>query len=414
MNHEAKLEKYARLLVGLGVNLQKGQYLLLDIDAENYELARVITREAMARGAADVVIHWSDWGVDRERAAFSTREGLDEVEPWETESYRRYIDQGACSLRIIPAYPTAFDGVDPAKAGAVQRHSNNTRNILRQGTAEKNMHWCIATAPSVNWARYLFPELEPAAAVDKLWDVLFTVCLIDEGDPIENWLASMNENGKYSVILNQCALDSIHFYNSHGTDLTIGFHPEVKWVGGMAAEYTPELFLPNIPTAEVSTSPDKFRVDGTVAASRPLMLNGTVVEDFGFTFKEGRVVDFYAKKGGEALKELLDTDEGSRYLGEVAFVQCDSPLAKTGLLFMETLLDENAACHLALGRGFNVLFDGLSGTDFQAWDKLNLNHSSVHVDFMFGTDDMQAQLCLRDGRKGLIFREGKFVPDFKI
>lgn len=137
MNHEAKLEKYARLLVGLGVNLQKGQYLLLDIDAENYELARVITREAMARGAADVVIHWSDWGVDRERAAFSTREGLDKVEPWETESYRRYIDQGACSLRIIPAYPTAFDGVDPAKAGAVQRHSNNTRNILRQGTAEK-------------------------------------------------------------------------------------------------------------------------------------------------------------------------------------------------------------------------------------------------------------------------------------
>jgi len=141
------------------------------------------------------------------------------------------------------------------------------------------------------------------------------------------------------------------------------------------------------------------------------MLNGTIVEDFGFTFEKGKVVDFYAGKGYDALKELLETDEGSKYLGEIAFVQCDSPLARTGLLFMETLLDENAACHMALGRGFNILFRGLSGTDFEAWDKVNLNHSAVHVDFMFGTDDMNAEVTLRDGRKSLIFKNGKFNPE---
>lgn len=411
MDFAEKLKKYARLLVGLGVNLQKGQYLLLDIDAENYQLARAISHEAMERGAADVIVHWSDAMLDHDRAKYGSIEDPAAVADWETASYGEYIEKGACSLRIIPAYPTQYADCDPARAAEVQKHANNTRNILRKGTAEKGMHWCIGTAPSENWATYLFPELNAQDAVEKLWNVLFDVCWINENDPIENWLNAMNDNGRYAGILNANDVDSIHYTNGLGTDITVGFQPGVLWVGAMGAKYTPELFLPNIPTAEVSTSPDKYRVDGVVKASRPLMLNGTIVDNFGFTFKNGKVVDFYAEKGYDALKDLLETDEGSRYLGEIAFVQCDSPLAKTGLLFMETLLDENAACHMALGRGFNILFRGLSGTDFEAWDRVNLNHSSVHVDFMFGTDDMNAEVTLRDGRKSFIFRNGKFNPD---
>ncbi len=414
LTFEEKLAKYAALLIGLGVNIQKGQYLLLDIDAENYRLARALSHEAFRRGAKDVIIHWAEPYVDRDRAMADTLEDFSAVAPWENESYAAYIQQGACSLRILPAYPTLFEDVDSKRIANVQQHGNNTRNILRKGTAESGMHWCISTAPSENWAKFLFPELTTAEGVAKLWDVLFDVCRINENDPIRNWLDSMNENGKFAGILNREDVDSIHYTNGIGTDITVGFQPDVFWVGAMGGEYSPEMYLANIPTAEVSTSPDKFRVDGTVKASRPLMLDGVVVENFGFTFRNGKVVDFYAEKGYDALKALLDTDDGSRYLGEIAFVQCDSPLAKTGLLFMETLLDENAACHMALGRGFNILFKGLSGTDFSAWDRVNLNHSRVHVDFMFGTDDLCAEATLRDGKKGLIFVNGKFNPDMQF
>lgn len=411
MTFEEKLKKYADLLVGLGVNLQKGQYLLLDIDAENYPLARAISRSAMQRGAKDVIVHWSDCCMDRDRAQFSPLERMDAVEPWEMDSYSTYIDKGACSLRIMPAYPTIFEGIPQERAEQVQKHGNNTRNILRKGTAEKGMPWCIATAPSANWANYLFPELSTEEGVAKLWDILFDVCLVDESDPIKNWLGAMGENGKYAGYLNAHGVDSIHFHNNRGTDITVGFQKGVFWVGGGSGEYTPQVFLPNIPTAEVSSSPDKYRVNGTVAASRPLMLNGTVVENFGFTFHDGKVVDFYAEKGYEALKSALETDEGALYLGEVAFVPCDSPLAKTGLLFMETLLDENSACHMALGRGFNILFRGLSGTDLAEWDRVNLNHSAIHVDFMFGTEDMTADTRFYDGTQQRFFVNGKFNPE---
>lgn len=411
MTFQEKLEKFARLLVELGVNLQKGQYLLLDIDAENYVLARAIAEAALSRGAADVIVHWSEPYIDRSRAVYGSGKALDAVANWEMESYAQYIKAGACSLRVISTYPTLFEGVDPRRAAEVQRHQNNTRNLLRKGTAEYGMHWCISVAPSVNWAKFLFPDSSEQEAMEQLWNVLLKVCCIDEHDPVENWMKVMSRNSAYVNLLNKSKVDSIHFSNGTGTNLTIGFQPKVRWVGAQAAEYTPETYLPNLPTAEVSTSPDKYRVDGTVAASRPMMEGGTIIKDFGFTFQNGKVVDFYAGVGYEALKDLLNTDEGARYLGEVAFVPCDSPIAQTGLLFLNTLLDENAACHLALGRGFSVLFENLSGTDYSQWDAVNLNHSDIHVDFMFGTPDMNAEVTLADGRKLLIFKNGRFNPE---
>jgi len=256
MTFSEKLAKYARLLVGLGVNVQPGQYLLLDIDAENYPLARALTREAMERGAADVIIHWSDMQQDHDRAKYGKLDDMAAVSDWETGSYAEYIEKGACSLRIIPAYPTQYEDCDPKRAAEVQKHANNTRNILRKGTAEKGMHWCIGTAPSENWANYLFPELDTAAAVEKLWNVLFDVCLIDENDPIDNWLNSMNVNGKYAGVLNANDVDTIHYTNGLGTDITVGFQPDVFWVGGgMTPKYTPEMFLPNIPTRRYRPAP---------------------------------------------------------------------------------------------------------------------------------------------------------------
>ena len=238
LTFEEKLAKYAELLIGLGVNLQKGQYLLLDIDAENYPLARALSHEAFQRGAKDVIIHWAEPYVDRERALSDTQEDFSAVAPWETESYAAYIQQGACSLRILPAYPTLFEGADPQRVANVQQHGNNTRNILRKGTAENGMHWCISTAPSENWAKFLFPALNVSDGVAKLWDVLFNVCRIDENAPIRNWLDAMGENGQFADILNREDIDSIHYTNGIGTDITVGFQPGVLWVGAMGGDYT--------------------------------------------------------------------------------------------------------------------------------------------------------------------------------
>lgn len=409
MTHTQLLNKYAQLLIGLGINLQKGDYLLLDIDVENYELAREITDVAMKRGAKDVIIHYSDPFVERSIATYGEKENLAEISPWMQDSYKVYIEEGACSLRVIGTYPTVFEDVDTERAVAIQSRSNTTRNYLRKGTAEKGMHWCIACAATYNWAEDLFPELDKEEALAKLWDTLFKICLIDEtSDPLENWSEDKKKSGRFSEFINSHDLKEIHFKNGIGTDFTVGFMPDVFWVGGDTKGFPKGFFLPNIPAMEVSSSPNKYEVNGTVVATRPLMENGKIIDGYGFTFKDGKVVDYYANEGLDVLEDMLNKDEGAKYLGEVAFVPCDSPIAQTGLMFKNTLLDENAGCHLALGRGFNILHKGLSGTDIESWKDVNLNYSQIHVDFVFGSPDMEAVMTMRDGTTVKFFENGKF------
>jgi len=413
MNLERYERKYAELLVRLGVAVQKGEYLLLEADAENYELARYITEAAFERGARDVIVFLRDAGVDHIRSMQGSYEEISSVAPWQKEGLSHYLEQGAVSLLLKSPHPSYFAEATPEAGQALQTFANDLRNVIRQYSATKGLRWCIACAPNRDWADFLFPEQKGEAAYEALWKLLMDICRVDEtSDPVENWLDFLDVYGKHAGFLNRHHFDRIHFYNGSGTDFVVGFHPRAFWAGGFdRANYTPTTILANIPTNEIDTSPDKYRMDGVVCSSLPLVYAGQKIDGMRLTFRGGRVVEAVAREGQEALDRLLAVDEGSRYLGEVAFVENDLPLARCGKVFYVTLLDENAACHMALGNGFTYCVPGLEGADAQACEEKHLNVSKQHVDFMFGTADLNADGYDQEGNKIPIFRAGKFVPE---
>ncbi|MBC8536243.1 aminopeptidase [Feifania hominis] len=412
MTRQQMVEKYADLLVRLGVAIQKDETLILELDAEHYELSRAITRAALLRGAKDVVVFYRDPYVDKFRAQYGDRETVETVLPWMKESLSVYLDKGACSLKLASPRPELFDDVDASVAVTVQKFTNDLRNVIRSSWGTNGTRWCIACAPNQDWAVKLYPDCPPDEALDKLWATLMELCMVrEDNDPVEDWIDFQDRYCKYSAWFNRVKPDSIHFFDGKGTDLTIGFHPKAYWVGGQPkAERKPTDHMGNLPSNEVASSPDKYRVDGTVHSTRPLVYGGKVIDRFRLTFEKGKVVHHEAEVGEELLTELLNTDEGSRRIGEVAFVECDLPIAKTGMVFYNTLLDENAACHLALGNGYALCLPGISWTDKNEWEQWQLNSSCQHVDFMFGSPDMNAVVTTQDGRELPIFQNGKFLP----
>lgn len=412
MTRQQMIDKYADLLVRLGVCLQKGETMILELDPEHYELSRAITLAAFREGAKDVQVFYRDPYVDKYRAQYGDRETVEEVLPWMKESLSVYLDAGAVSLKLSSPRPVLYNDVDASVAATVQKFTNELRNVIRASWGTNGTRWCIACAPNVDWAVALYPDLSPEEAEDKLWETLMELCMVRENnDPVEDWIDFQDKSCGYSAWLNANKPDKIRFVNSTGTDLTIGFNPKAYWVGGRAkSERKPTDHMGNLPSNEVATSPDKFRVDGTVHSTRPLVYGGKIIDEFKLTFENGKVVKHEAKVGEDLLTTLLNTDEGSRRIGEVAFVECDVPIAKTGMVFFNTLLDENAACHLALGNGYALCIPGIDWNDPADWAKENLNSSCQHVDFMFGSPDMQAYVTTQDGREVQLFKDGKFVP----
>ena len=411
MNREEMMRKYADLLVRLGVALQKDQYLILECDAECYELARHIVHTAMERGAKDVIVHFRDAYTDKYRAQFGQAEEIKRVLPWQRQSLEYYLERGACSLALKSPYPRLLNDISAQAGEALQVFQNDLRNVIRSHWGISGTVWCIACAPNPDWAQAVYPELDRQTAYDALWNTLMDLCMVDEkSDPVENWIEFSHRYAKYSRTLNEIGVDRLHFSSANGTDFVVGFNPKAHWVGGKdKSERTPRDNAGNIPSNEVATSPDKYRLDGIVHSSRPLVYGGQIIDRFWLRFEQGRVTEYFAETGMDLLTALLNTDEGSRRIGEVAFVECDMPLAKTGRVFYNTLLDENAACHMALGNGYAVCIPGLSMTDKDAWAGENLNASAQHIDFMFGTDDMNVDAYTRSGKVVPVFRSGKFV-----
>ena len=411
MTRQEMLDRYAHLLVDLGVALQPGEYLILEGDAESYELIRAVTKRAMEKGARDVLVFLRDAWADKYRARYGAAEEVSAVRPWQTESLDFYLRQGACSLLLESPRPFLMEDVDTDRARSLGTFRNDLRNVIRGHWGKSGTRWCIACAPNREWAKTLYPQLPEEEALDAWWEKLMEICLVDgESDPVENWIAFADGYAKHAQRLNDLDIDYIHFQNGTGTDLRVGFHARARWVGGCErAKRGPLDNMGNIPSNEVATSPDCRRVDGTVHSARPLFYNGALIDGFTLTFRDGRVVEARAQKGQEMLDALLDADEGSRYAGEVAFVEKDRPLARSGMIFYNTLLDENAACHMALGRGYAICIPGLSMTDTDAWAAAHLNHSVQHVDFMFGTDDLCATAYTKNGEAVELFRNGLFV-----
>lgn len=396
-----RFEKYAQLLIDSGVALQKDEILIIEAPVETAEFVHQLAETAYSRGAKDVIIHYNDPYFDRIRLQYTDKELIEEVADWEKESLSHYLKQGAVSILIESAYPYLFAESDQAKSAARQTHINDKRNVIRASIASSHTKWLIASYPNTLWAKTLYPELGEEEAFDALCNLLFDICRISENeDPNVTWKQHVEETGVNGNKLDALEPVKLIFRNGIGTNLEIGLLPDSHFGrGGMKMPY-----CPNIPTEEVCTTPDKYAVNGTVVASKPLVVGGAVIENFGFTFKDGKVVDYFAEKGKTVLESLLNSDEGSKYLGEVALVGYHTPISLSNKIFYTTLLDENASCHLALGKGF-----GVNSTDPADWDKARKNFSKIHIDFMFGTADMDIVAIDKEGNTHQVFKNGDFV-----
>lgn len=406
---DENLRTYARLVIRSGCNLARGQELFLVSDIANAQFVRALVREAYDNGASKVTVRWGDEVVGRMNYDYRSLESFSEFPDWQALLQNGMARRGAALLFVSSEDPEAFSGVDQRKLVAYTRAAHEACKEWRDGMDFGHNVWCIVGASSPGWARRVFPDLPEDEAVSKLWDAIFTTVRVDTPDPIAAWEAHRRSFDRRRAFLNEHRFDSLHYENSLGTDFTVGLTPKSRWEGGGSQTTDGTFFFPNMPTEEIFTSPDRSRAEGTIVASMPLNHAGSLVEDFSLTFKDGRVTDFSAKRGADVLESIIETDEGSHHLGEVSLIPRTSPIKKTGILFLNTLFDENAACHVALGMGFPDCYEGGLDMDKDSLMKAGVNESVTHVDFMLGTDDLDIVGTTREGEQIQIFQDGDWA-----
>jgi aminopeptidase len=403
------LRKYARLSVSIGVNVQPDQILVIKSPVECANFTRMIVDEAYKIGAKEVVVHWNDEECAKFKYLNSPIEVFESYPDWMKESMLSYAKEGACFLSISASNPELLKDVDPKKIAAAQKSSSiATREFSERLMSNKNS-WSIIALPTKGWATKVFPNLSEDEAINKLWENIFNIVRVDQENPVKAWEYHKKNLIEKINYLNGKNFKSLHYTNSLGTDLNLELVDNHLWIGG--AEYTPEgiEFIANMPTEEIFSMPKKTGVNGKVFSSKPLNYGGNLINNFSLTFKDGRVVDFEAKEGYESLKSLIETDEGSHFLGEVALVPFNSPISNSNIVFFNTLYDENASCHLALGKAYNLCIkDGVNKTTEEVL-ALGGNDSLTHVDFMIGTSDLNITGFGFDGSKTPIFINGNWA-----
>lgn len=403
------LEKYAKLAVKSGLNLQNDQILVINSPIECAYFTRIVAETAYKEGAKDVVVRWNDELLSKIKYLNAKEEVFDEFPDWQKEFYVSYARQGAAFLSISASDPDVMKDVNPDRIMRTVKSSNNALKEYRNRLMSDQNVWCVIAIPTEAWAQKLFAEIQKDVAVEKLWNAIFNAVRVNEGNPIDAWDLH-KKNLKASMdYLNYNNFRFLHFKNSIGTDLIVELPENHIWLGGTSETPDGIEFLPNIPTEEVFTLPLKTGVNGTVVSSKPLIHNGNIIDNFTLTFKDGRIVDFSAEKGIDNLRNLIETDEGSHYLGEVALVPFDSPISKQNILFYNTLFDENASCHLAIGKAYPTCVKNshnLTESDLQS---MGVNDSLVHEDFMVGTADLDITGITFDGKQVDIFKCGNFI-----
>ena len=410
MISEELLRKYARLAVCSGVNVQPGQLLVISSEVRDHHFAELCAQEAYKAGAGEVMIDWSDENIGKMSYDYVETEVLAEVPQWVYDKKEYVQNRGCCFLHINSRTPGLLKDADPEKIRAVQIASMTKMKPLREYTMNNHGQWCIVALPSLGWAKKIFPDLADDEAMDKLTEaILKSVRISEDNDPVAEWKKHNVTLANHSKMLNDFNFDRLHFVNSSGTDLYVGLVKNHNWAGGSCLTTGGVEFNPNMPTEEVFCMPDRSRVDGRVEASKPLSYGGRVIENFWFEFENGRVVRHGAEKEEATLTDLLNSDEGSRHLGEVALISYHSPISLMNILFYNTLFDENASCHLALGKCYAENIKNGENMSEQEIYEAGGNDSMNHVDFMFGTDDMHITGIQEDGHEVEIFRNGDFV-----
>lgn len=409
MNKEL-LKQYAEFAVKVGANPQPCQTLIINAPLEGAEFARMCAEAGYDAGAKEVVVYYKDEKLARLQMQRTAVEVLEDVKPTLSRRYLDYIQSegGACLLHIVAEDPDLYAGIDPEKIARVSKARSIAMEEYREYTMKDKIQWSIVAIPSTSWASKVFPG--DANAEEKLWNAIFDVCRVKEGgDVVSAWKEHVTKTAARRDRMNELNIDRLHYTSANGTDLVIGLADDAVWEG--ASSKTPEgySFIANIPTEEVFTAPHKDRVDGIVHATKPYAYNGNVIEGFWLRFEKGKVVEYHADRNEEVLGKLLDTDEGARHIGEVALVPASSPINRSGLLFFNTLFDENAACHIAFGNGYpGTVKGGTAMTD----DELlahGVNKSLVHEDIMVGAEDMSIIATTKAGETVTIFEHGEWA-----
>ena len=406
------LKQYARLVVSVGVNIQKDQILVINSPIECAEFAREISTAAFAAGAHDVVISWGDELSAHIRYEHGKKELFTEFPEWRVRFYQDYAEQGAAFVSIAARDPQIFSDIDPEKLQLANQAAGAALLEYRQRLMSNKNTWCVVSVPTKGWAAKVFPDVPVEEAVAKLWQAIFKTVRIGDGvDAVAEWRRHIDFLQQAAAYLNEQKFVRLHYKNSLGTDLTVELPEGHIWAGGAEKSELGIEFAANMPTEEVYSLPRRDGVNGTVTAAKPLNYNGNLIEGFKLTFKDGKVVDYTAEKGEEILKGLLETDEGASYLGEVALVPFDSPISQSGILFYNTLFDENASCHLALGKAYPTCIAGGEDMDSVTLLQAGANDSLVHEDFMIGTRDLEIVGTKADGTQVKIFEQGNFRRD---
>ena len=409
MDMKNMLKKYATLAVKKGVNLQKDQVLLVNCPIECIDFARAIAEVAYNEGAKEVVVHYSDQSLQRLKLEYASMDTLKETPNWVAESYNSYAKQGCAVISVSASDPDAYKNIPMDKIATFQKSRQLALKEYYDYSMSNKIRWTVVSVPTEAWALKVFKNSNSEEAVSKLWDVIFNVVRLNNDDPIKAWNEHNNNISKNLNFLNSNKLKKLHYKNSIGTDLTIELPEDHIWLGGSEKCTTGIEFNANMPTEEVYTLPKKTGINGTVVSSKPLSYGGNLIDDFSLTFKEGKVVDFTAKEGFDTLKKLLDSDAGSKYLGEVALVPYDSPISNSNLIFYNTLFDENAACHLAFGKAYpTCIINGENLSNEELLQK-GANDSIIHVDFMIGTKDLDIIGYTEDNREIKIFTSGNWA-----
>ena len=408
---EQQLQEYARLLVQVGLNIQKGQRLVISSPVECAYFARLCAKEAYDIGCCEVVMNWHDDAMARMKYLYAQEDTFDTVPLWRRHFFNDYALEGAAYLAISASDPENFKGVDSKRIIRAQQASGKALKDFDRLQMCSGFPWCIASIPIPSWAKIVFPNVPEDQAMKQLWSAIFqAVRITGDGKGVERWHEHLATLHQRMDKMNALRFKSLHYTNSLGTDLTVELPENHVWEAGNDVTLSGQEYIANIPTEELFTSPLKTGVNGVVYSSMPLVNDGTIIDGFHFVVKDGKIVEARARKGEEALQAAISVDEGASYFGEVALVPYDSPISNQKILFYNTLFDENAACHIAFGEAYPCITGGqqMSKDELKAH---GLNDSITHVDFMIGTPDLSIVGTTHDGRQIPVFINGNFSPE---
>lgn len=400
-----KYEKYAEVLLVKGLGIKKNQSLFLSAPMENYEFVRVLTRKAYSLGVTDIYYELLDEEMKHDALLNLSIDELKNTEYFNKKMYDEYAKKDAAFLMLVSDDPFLMEDIDSEKISETALFSRKSKPLYKERQLNNEIVWCIACTATKKRAKAIFGSEDD---IDKLWNAIFDACYINTDNPIKSWDDFCDQNNKKTSMLNSLKIKELHYKNSLGTDLKIELLENSIWVGAKEKTIYGQEFIANIPTLEVFTTPNRLGTNGIVYASKPLIYNGAYISDFYIEFKDGKVINYDAKKGKEALKSIIESDDTSCYLGEVALVDYDSAISKSGLIHYETLYDENASCHLALGVGFIECVKGSENKNKEELLDMGFNYSDNHVDFMIGTEDLSIVAKTFDDKEVVIFENGNF------